>query len=270
MQCARRFGDQAGLVEQALQRTGGWIVAWAGTHPAGQPAQPVGQARGAVAAIAGIQRTAQYQCPAGRHARGRRLQQAGLGVCIQVVQHVQHRYMAAVAWQRLLDVQVAQVQCVKCRAADRTRTAIDLAGVQVHAQVGLHSAAQARDVAQQAQPAAQVEQRQVIVRQGLQHAVVERIAAELGAHVVVGAAVAPAAFRQESAGDGRCLGGVQRRGRRMRRGQRAGHRFRRRRRAGARPAAGPAAPTAHTSAPKDAGRRLRASPLPRRAGARDR
>jgi hypothetical protein len=56
---------------------------------------------------------------------------------------------------------------------------VSLAGIHVHAQVMLGTAALAQHMGEQAQPAAQVQHRLPIVRQMLQHAVVQRIAADL-------------------------------------------------------------------------------------------
>src|SRR5690606_14409643 len=88
--------------------------------------------------------------------------------------------------------------------------AADLVGVDVHAVPGHRLPVQAQRVQQQAQAAAEVEHRRGGAAQGLEHAGIQRVGAQLGERVVVVVAVAVEALRQEGARDGAGLRGRER------------------------------------------------------------
>ena len=234
------------------------IVARPRAHPADQPGQPIRHPRGAVAAIAGGQRRAQQQAAAGGHPCTGRAQQCLLWVRVQVLQHVQQQDVPGLRRQWRLHVHAVEAHVMQLDGG--TLRAGDLARIHVHAQVALGAAALAQYMGEQAQPAAEVQHRLPVVRQMLQHAVVQRIAAELAAGVVVVAAAAPGLRRAERFGDQAGL-----RGRQGSTGQgravpwRAVHRLSPCRQADARQPAARARSTARTSALKDAGRPRRSS-----------
>ena len=228
-------------------------------HPADQPGQPVRHPRGAVAAIAGGQWRAQQQATTAGDPGTGRAQQRLLWARIQVLQHIQQQHVPGLRRQRCLHVQAVETH--SGQAGGGTLRTGNLAGVHVHAQVGLGAAALAQHVGEQAQPAAQVQHRLPVARQVLQHAVIQRVAAQLAAGVVVVAAAGPGVRGAECLGDRtglRCGQGSAGQGRAV--PWRAVHRLSPFRQAGARRPAVRERSTVRTSGPTGAGHRRRSSP----------
>jgi hypothetical protein len=96
------------------------------------------------------------------------------------VQHIQHGDVPAVRWQGASQVQRIDTGVDQPGTLQRMVGVVDLARIEIHADIPLRTTLQAHHVAQQAQSAAQVEYGQRIARQGLQFAVIQRVAAQLG------------------------------------------------------------------------------------------
>ncbi|MNM73713.1 hypothetical protein D3C81_854530 [compost metagenome] len=136
-----------------------------------------------------------------QHAR-HALQQRCLGVGGEVLQHVQEGHAAVVFRHGGEQVDALEMGLCQCRTLGGEAPAPDLGVIVVHAPVGHVLAIAAQRMRQQAEPAAHVEQRRAAATQGLQHARVERIAAQFEQGVEVVTTVAPGPLRGEGAGDG--------------------------------------------------------------------
>ena len=121
----------------------------------------------------------------------------------QIPQHVQERHAAGVAGQAMRQVEHVEARPGQAGTRGDRLRARDLAGIDVHAQVRHRLPIGAQGVGEQAQPAAQVQQRRLAAAQRRQRARIQRIGAQLGLRVVVVVAIAVPALGQEGAGDAR-------------------------------------------------------------------
>jgi hypothetical protein len=192
---------QARGVEARAQRVGVRIALRSGIHPAQHARQRIDPARGARPRAAVVQAGAQQQPRARHEHRDRGIEDAVLRLRRHELQDIEQGDAAAVRGQARGQVDAVETDIGQPGVAGRALRLRDLAGVVVDAAVGQRDPGRAQRMREQADAAAQVEQRRVAAAQRIDHARIQRIAAQLGARVVVVGAVAVPAVRQEMAGD---------------------------------------------------------------------